>query len=65
MGIALAIAVIRGIARRERETIGNFWVDLTRCFLWVLLPVCLVVSLVFVSQGMVQNLQAVRQSRAG
>jgi len=57
LGIALAIAVIRGIARRERETIGNFWVDLTRCFLWVLLPVCLVVSLVFVSQGMVQNLR--------
>ena len=57
VGIALAIAVIRGIARRERETIGNFWVDLTRCFLWVLLPVCLVVSLVFVSQGMVQNLK--------
>ena len=57
VGIALAIAVIRGIARRERETIGNFWVDLTRCFLWVLLPVCLIVSLVFVSQGMVQNLK--------
>ncbi len=57
VGIALAIAVIRGIARRERETIGNFWVDLTRCFLWVLLPVCLIVSLVFVSQGMVQNLR--------
>jgi potassium-transporting ATPase potassium-binding subunit len=57
VGIALAIAVIRGIARRERETIGNFWVDLTRALLWVLLPVCLVVSLVFVSQGMVQNLR--------
>jgi K+-transporting ATPase ATPase A chain len=57
VGIALAIAVIRGIARRERETLGNFWVDLTRCFLWVLLPVCLIVSLVFVSQGMVQNLK--------
>jgi|HubBroStandDraft_6_1064221.scaffolds.fasta_scaffold39726_3 K+-transporting ATPase ATPase A chain len=57
VGIALAIAVIRGIARRERESIGNFWVDLTRSLLWVLLPVCLVVSLVFVSQGMVQNLR--------
>jgi K+-transporting ATPase ATPase A chain len=57
VGIALAIAVIRGIARRERETIGNFWVDLTRGLLWVLLPVCLVVSLIFVSQGMVQNLK--------
>jgi potassium-transporting ATPase potassium-binding subunit len=57
VGIAIAIAVIRGIARRESETIGNFWVDLTRCILWVLLPVCLVVSLVFVSQGVVQNLK--------
>jgi K+-transporting ATPase ATPase A chain len=57
VGMALAIAVIRGIARRERETIGNFWVDLTRGLLWVLLPVCLIVSLVFVSQGVVQNLR--------
>ena len=57
-GVAMAIAVIRGITRRERETIGNFWVDLTRCTLWVLLPVCLVVSLVFVSQGVVQNFRA-------
>jgi len=56
-GIAMAIAVIRGVARRERDTIGNFWVDMTRCILWVLLPVCLVVSLVFVSQGIVQNLK--------
>lgn len=57
VGIALAIALIRGIARRESNTIGNFWVDLTRCFLWVLLPICLVVALVFVSQGVVQNLR--------
>ena len=56
-GMAMAIAVIRGIARREQETIGNFWVDLTRSTLWVLLPICLAVSLVFVSQGMVQNLK--------
>jgi K+-transporting ATPase ATPase A chain len=55
VGIALAIAVIRGIARREMDTIGNFWVDFTRCILWVLLPACLVVALVFVSQGMIQN----------
>ncbi len=55
VGIALAIAVIRGIARRESKTIGNFWVDLTRCMLWVLLPACLLFSLVFVSQGMIQN----------
>lgn len=54
-GIAMAIALVRGIARRERPTIGNFWVDLTRAILWVLLPVCLVVSLIFVSQGVIQN----------
>jgi potassium-transporting ATPase potassium-binding subunit len=57
VGVAMAVAVIRGIARREQETIGNFWVDLTRTILWVLLPVCLVVALVFVSQGMIQNLR--------
>jgi K+-transporting ATPase ATPase A chain len=57
VGIALAIAVIRGVSRHEAKTIGNFWVDLTRCFLWVLLPVCLVGSLVLVSQGVVQNLK--------
>src|SRR5258706_3105669 len=57
VGVALAIALIRGIARRESNTLGNFWVDLTRCFLWVLLPVCLVGSLVLISQGTVQNLK--------
>ena len=57
VGIALAIAVIRGIARREKKTIGNFWVDFTRGILWVLLPACLVIALIFVSQGMIQNLR--------
>ena len=57
VGVALAIALIRGIARRESNTLGNFWVDLTRCFLWVLLPVCLVGSLVLISQGTVQSLK--------
>jgi K+-transporting ATPase ATPase A chain len=56
-GIALAIALIRGVARREMKTIGNFWVDLVRCSLWVLLPFCIVGSLVLVSQGVVQNLK--------
>lgn len=55
VGIALAIAFIRGITRREKNTIGNFWVDLTRATLWVLLPLCMVFSLVLVSQGVVQN----------
>jgi len=57
MGIALAIAFIRGIARRQMETIGNFWVDLVRSSLWVLLPFCIVGALVLVSQGVVQNLR--------
>jgi len=57
VGIILAIAVIRGIARHESNTLGNFWVDLTRCLLWLLLPACLVVALVFASQGVVQNLK--------
>jgi K+-transporting ATPase ATPase A chain len=55
VGIALAIAFIRGIARREMQTIGNFWVDMTRAALWVLLPICIVGALVLVSQGVVQN----------
>ena len=55
VGIALATALIRGIARREMKTIGNFWVDLTRSFLWVLLPISFAVALAFVSQGVVQN----------
>ncbi|MBZ5549131.1 MAG: potassium-transporting ATPase subunit KdpA [Acidobacteriia bacterium] len=57
VGIALAIAFIRGIARRQMETIGNFWVDLVRACLWVLLPFCVVGALVLVSQGVVQNLR--------
>jgi len=57
VGIALAIAFIRGIARREKETIGNFWVDMTRATLWVLLPMCIVYALALVSQGVVQNLK--------
>jgi K+-transporting ATPase ATPase A chain len=57
VGIALAIAFVRGIAGRETKTIGNFWVDITRCLLWILLPLCLIASFVFVSQGVVQNLK--------
>ena len=56
VGIVLAIVVIRGIARKETDKLGNFWVDTTRCLLWVLLPVCLVGSLFLVSEGVVQNL---------
>ena len=57
VGMVLAIVVIRGIARKETDKLGNFWVDTTRCLLWVLLPLCLVGSLVLVSQGVVQNLK--------
>jgi potassium-transporting ATPase potassium-binding subunit len=56
-GIVLAIAFIRGIARRQMNTLGNFWVDFVRCCLWVLLPFCVVGALFLVSQGVVQNLK--------
>ncbi len=57
VGIALAIAFIRGIARRQMQTIGNFWVDMVRSCLWVLVPVCIIGALALVSQGVVQNLR--------
>ena len=58
VGIILAIAFIRGIARREMKTIGNFWVDLVRCNLWVLMPICVIGALVLVWQGVPQNLKS-------
>ena len=57
-GIALAVALIRGFARRSAKGIGNFWVDLVRCTLYILLPISIVVGLFFVWQGMPQNLGA-------
>ena len=57
-GIALAIALIRGFARRSAKTVGNFWVDLTRCTLYVLLPFSIIVALVLIWQGVPQNLAA-------
>jgi len=57
VGIAVAIAFIRGIAQQEKDTIGNFWVDMVRASLWVLLPIAIVGSLFLVSQGVVQNLK--------
>src|SRR6185436_9677253 len=57
VGISLAVAFIRGIARREAQTIGNFWVDMTRATLWVCLPFCLVGALVLVADGVPQNLR--------
>jgi K+-transporting ATPase ATPase A chain len=55
-GLAVAIALIRGLTRRTSSTIGNFWVDLTRSVLWILLPISVVGALVLVSQGVIQNL---------
>jgi len=57
-GIALAVALIRGFARRSARGIGNFWVDVTRCTLYILLPISIVVGLFFIWQGMPQNLGA-------
>jgi len=62
VGMALAIAVIRGVARKESKTIGNFWVDCTRSLLWILLPLCIVLALALVSQGVVQNLHPYTQA---
>jgi len=61
-GIALAIALIRGFARRTSRTIGNFWVDLTRGVLYVLLPLSIVVTLLLVWQGVPQNLDVYTQA---
>jgi len=55
-GIATAVAVVRGFSRRSAQTIGNFWVDVTRATLYVLIPLSIVIALVFVSQGVIQNL---------
>ena len=57
-GIALAVALICGFARRSASTVGSFWVDLTRCTLYVLLPISFAVGLIFIWQGLPQNLHA-------
>jgi K+-transporting ATPase ATPase A chain len=63
VGMALAVALIRGIARRESKTLGNFWVDITRASLWVLLPGCVIYALLLVSQGVVQNFRPYDQAK--
>jgi K+-transporting ATPase ATPase A chain len=55
VGIALAIAIVRGIARREQDTLGNFWVDMTRATFWVLMPICILGAMLLVWQGVPQN----------
>src|SRR5271156_1680751 len=57
IGIAVAVALVRGIARKQSTTIGNFWVDTTRVILWILLPICLVVAPILIGQGVIQNLK--------
>src|SRR5579862_8380082 len=57
-GIVLSIALIRGFARRSAQTIGSFWVDLTRCVLYILLPISVIVGLVLIWQGTPENLHA-------
>ena len=56
VGIAVAIAMVRGFQRRNSPTIGNFWVDITRCVLYILVPIAFVAGLIFVGQGAVQTL---------
>ncbi|MGH8907437.1 MAG: potassium-transporting ATPase subunit KdpA [Egibacteraceae bacterium] len=63
VGIAVAIALVRGLTRRRSATIGNFWVDLTRACVRVLVPIAFVAALVFASQGMIQNFNGFTEAR--
>src|ERR1700691_3372402 len=56
VGIAVAIAMVRGFTRRKSPTIGNFWVDITRCMFYILLPIAFVFGIIFVGEGAVQTL---------
>jgi len=56
VGIAVAIAMVRGFSRRKSATIGNFWVDITRCMFYILLPVAFIFGIIFVAQGAVETL---------
>jgi potassium-transporting ATPase potassium-binding subunit len=62
-GIAIAAALVRGIARHAAKTIGNFWVDLVRTNLYLLLPICMIYALFLVSQGMIQNFKPYETAR--
>ena len=62
-GIAVAIALIRGFARHNALTIGNFWVDLTRSTLYILLPLSLLLAMIFMSQGVIQNFDGYRHAQ--
>jgi K+-transporting ATPase ATPase A chain len=62
-GIAIAAALVRGLARHSSKTLGNFWVDLVRTTYYLLLPICLVFAVVLVSQGMIQNFKAYTKAK--
>jgi len=61
-GIAVAFALIRGFARRSAQGIGNFWVDMTRSTIYILLPLSTILAVVFMSQGVIQNFDAYKQA---
>jgi K+-transporting ATPase ATPase A chain len=63
VGIALAAALVRGIARHSAKTLGNFWVDLVRVTNYLLIPICLVFAVFLVSQGMIQNFKPYTKAR--
>lgn len=60
VGIAIAIALVRGLGRKSASSIGNFWVDITRATVYILLPICVILALIFVQQGQIQNFNAYR-----
>src|SRR6202043_3581799 len=62
-GIAIAAALVRGIARHSIQTVGNFWVDLVRVTYYLLLPICLVFAVFLVSQGMIQNFKSYTKAK--
>jgi len=61
VGIVVVIVLIRGFVRRSTTDLGNFWVDLTRCILWILLPLSIIVALLLVSQGVIQNFSSYKE----
>jgi K+-transporting ATPase ATPase A chain len=61
VGILVVIVLIRGFVRKTTTNLGNFWVDLTRCVLWILLPMSIVLALLLVSQGVIQNMHSYKE----
>ncbi|HEY8173819.1 MAG TPA: potassium-transporting ATPase subunit KdpA [Dehalococcoidia bacterium] len=61
VGIVVVIVLIRGFTRRTTTSLGNFWVDVTRCMLWILLPLSVVLSILLVSQGVIQNFHSYKE----